>query len=105
MKLLTRPPILSLITISSQIFSRSLLFPKKGLLLTYLVAMICILATSGISLYFFLIKNLNQQLDRELLTLVQAAAPSLSSIKIEGHKNLDREVPWRNLFSQQKYSR
>ncbi len=104
MKFLTTPPIPSLITISSQLFSRGLLFPKKGFLLTYLIAMICILGTSGISLYFFLIKNLNQQLDRELLTLVQAAAPSLDSIKLEGHKNLDREVPWRNLFSQQEYS-
>ncbi len=104
MKLLTTPPILSLITISTQIFKRGLLAPKKRLLLTYLIAMIGILGTSGISLYFFLIKNLNQQLDKELLTLVQAAAPSLDIIKLEGSKHLDREVPWRNLFSQQEYS-
>ena len=104
MKLLTTSSLLSLVTISTKILHRGLLFPKKRLLLTYLVAMICILGTSGVSLYFFLIKNLNQQLDRELLTLVQAAAPSLNSIKMAGHQNLDREVPWRNLFSEQQYS-
>ncbi len=104
MKLLTTPPILSLITISTQIFNRSLLTPKKVLLLTYIITMICVLGTSGTSLYFYLIKNINQQLNRELLTLVQAAAPSLNTIKIEGHRNLDRELPWRNLFSEQEYS-
>ena len=104
MKLLIKPPLMSLITISTQIFSRGFLFPRKRLMLTYLVAMICILGTSGISLYLFLIKNLNQQLDRELLTLVEAAAPSLNTIKSEGLQSLDREVPWRNLFSEQEYS-
>ncbi len=104
MKLLIKPPLMSLITISTQIFSRGFLLPRKRLLLSYLVAMICILGTSGISLYLFLIKNLNQQLDRELLTLVQAAAPSLDTVKSEGLQSLDREVSWRNLFSEQEFS-
>ena len=104
MKLLIKPPLMSLITISTQIFSRGFLLPRKRLLLSYLVAMICILGTSGISLYLFLIKNLNQQLDRELLTLVQAAAPSLDTVKSEGLQSLDREVSWRHLFSEQEFS-
>jgi signal transduction histidine kinase len=66
--------------------------------------MIFTYGTSGTSLYLFLINSFNQQLNQELLTLVEAAAPSLGRIKSEGRQSLDREVPWRNLFSKQEYS-
>ncbi len=95
---------MSLITISTQILSRGFPFPRRRLLLTYLTAMIVIFGTSGISLYLFLIKSFNQQLHRELLTLVEAAAPSLETIKSQGIQSLDKEVPWRNLFSEDEYS-
>ena len=101
---------MSLISISTQIlnrgfaFSRGFSLPRRRLLLTYLIAMISILGISEVSLYFFLIGNLNQQLNRELLTLVQAAAPSLDRVKSEGIQSLDREIPWRDLFSNQDYS-
>ncbi len=95
---------MSLLTISTQILRRGFPFPRRRLLLTYLIAMIAILGTSGISLYFFLIKSFNHQLNRELLTLLEAAAPTLDTIKNEGLQSLDKEVPWRNLFSEEEYS-
>ncbi|MDJ0590836.1 MAG: HAMP domain-containing sensor histidine kinase [Pleurocapsa sp. MO_226.B13] len=66
--------------------------------------MMTIFGISGISLYFFLIKSLNQQLNQELLTLVEAAAPSLSVVKSEGKQSLEREISWRHLFSKQQFS-
>lgn len=95
---------MSLINISTRIFSRDFAPPRRRLLLTYLLIMITIFGASGISLYIFVNKSLKQQLNLELLTLVDAAAPSLKTIKTEGHHNLDRELSWRKLFSQQKYS-
>ena len=44
---------MSLLTISTQIIRRGFPFPRRRLLLTYVMAMIAILGTSGISLYFF----------------------------------------------------
>lgn len=93
-----------LITISTKILSRGSLLPRKRILLSYLLAMIAIFGISGLSLYFFVIKSLNQQLNQELLTLVEAAAPSLSTVKREGKQGLEREVAWRKLFSNQQYS-
>ena len=94
---------MSLITISAQIISRGFPLQRRRLLLTYLVAMIAILGVSETSLYFFFLKSINQQLEQELLTLVEAAAPSLDTIKNEGFQSLDREVPWRNLFFKREY--
>ena len=95
---------MSLITISTQILSRGFLIPRKRILFSYLLAMMTIFGISGISLYFFLIKSLNQQLNQELLTLVEAAAPSLSVVKSEGKQSLEREISWRHLFSKQQFS-
>ncbi len=95
---------MSLITISTQILSRGFLIPRKRILFSYLLAMMTIFGVSGISLYFFLIKSLNQQLNQELLTLVEAAAPSLSVVKSEGKQSLEREISWRHLFSKQQFS-
>lgn len=92
-----------LFTISTRLFNRGLLIPRQRLLFNYLIAIVAIFCISGISLYLFVIKSLNQQLNQELLTLVEAARPSLSRIKSEGKQNLNRGISWRKLFSDQQY--
>ena len=52
----------------------------------------------------FFSRSLNQQLDNQLLTLVQAAVPSLDTIKTQGHQSLSRDLPWRNLFFRREQS-
>jgi two-component system, OmpR family, manganese sensing sensor histidine kinase len=93
-----------LFTISVRLFNQGLLIPRKRLIFNYLLAISAIFSISGISLYFFVIKNLNQQLNQELLTLVEAATPSLSMVKSEGKQSLDREMSWVKLFSDQQFS-
>lgn len=93
-----------LTTISTLIHSRGLVIPPKRVLLNYWLAIVTILSISGISLYFFVIKSLNQQLDRDLLSLAEAASPSLSTVKDRGKQDLQHELLWRNLFSEQEYS-
>ena len=51
-----------------------------------------------------MIKSFNHQLNQELLTLLEVAAPSLDTIQNEGIQSLDKQVPWRNLFSEEEYS-
>ncbi|NJK57325.1 MAG: hypothetical protein HC939_15620 [Pleurocapsa sp. SU_5_0] len=80
-----------LFTISTRLFNPGLLIPRKRLIFRYLLAIIAIFSVSGISLYFFVIRSLNQQLNQELLTFVEAATPSLSMVKSEGKQSLDRE--------------
>ena len=93
-----------LTTISTLIHSRGLVIPPKRVLLNYWLAIVTILSISGISLYLFAIKSLNQQLNRDLLTLAEAASPSLSMVKDRGKQDLQHELLWRNLFSEQEYS-
>ena len=93
-----------LTTISTLIHSRGLIIPPKRVLLNYWLAIVTILSISGISLYLFAIKSLNQQLNRDLLTLAEAASPSLSTVKDRGKQDLQHELLWRNLFSEQEYS-
>jgi two-component system, OmpR family, manganese sensing sensor histidine kinase len=92
-----------LFTISTRIFNQGFLIYRKRLLLKYLIFTVAISSISGISLYFFVIRSLNQQFDQELLTLVEAATPSLSIVKSEGKQNLEREISWVKLFSNQQY--
>jgi signal transduction histidine kinase len=79
-------------------------FPDLGwrLLIAYLTAIAAILGTSATTLYIFFERHLNEQLDRQLLTLAQAAIPSLEMVKSQGRLNLDKELPWRHLFSDQE---
>ncbi|MGL6340158.1 MAG: histidine kinase dimerization/phospho-acceptor domain-containing protein, partial [Waterburya sp.] len=92
-----------LFTISTRLFNQGFLIYRKRLLLKYLIATVAIFSISGISLYFFVIRSLNQQLNQELLTLVEAATPSLSMVKSEGKQSLEREMSWNQLFSDQQY--
>ncbi len=92
------------VTASTQIFNQNLLNYYRRLLLIYVLTMTSILSLSATSLYVFFTRSLNQQLNRELLTLVQAAVPTLDTVKIEGRQSLDKDLPWRNLFSTRKQS-
>ena len=77
---------------------------RRRLLLAYLSAMAVIFGISAASLYVFFSRSLNQQLDNQLLTLVQAAVPSLDTIKTQGRQSLSRDLPWRNLFFRREQS-
>jgi two-component system, OmpR family, manganese sensing sensor histidine kinase len=69
------------------------------LLLGYLAIMATILSTSALIVYVFFSESLVQQSKKQLLTLAQAAAPSLGMVKNQGRSSLDKELPWRELFS------
>jgi two-component sensor histidine kinase len=66
--------------------------------------MASILGLSGTALYIFFTRSLSQHLDHRLLTLAQAAAPNLNTVKLQGRHSLDRELPWRDLFSNRDQS-
>jgi OmpR-family two-component system manganese-sensing sensor histidine kinase len=76
------------------------------LLFSYLSVMAIILWLFGIGVYGFFSRSLYQQLDKKLLTLAQAATPSLADIKVKGSQHLDQvnEVPWRDLFNRDQQS-
>ena len=95
---------MSLITITTQFLRRSLPLPSRRLILTYLTTVIALIGVSEFCLYFFILRNLEQQSNEKLLNLVEVAAPSLDIVKTEGLQKLDREGPWRNLFAEHKQS-
>ena len=95
---------MSLITISTQFIRQAFPYMRKRLLFTYLIIMTIIVATAETSLYFFLIHVLHQQLDHELLTLVEIAAPSFDTIEVRGVESLDRNSAWQHFFSQEQQS-
>lgn len=76
------------------------------LLFSYLSVMAIILWLFGIGVYGFFSRSLYQQLDKKLLTLAQAATPSLADVKLNGSQHLDQvnEVPWRDLFNRDQQS-
>lgn len=76
------------------------------LLLAYLTIMASIFGFSAAVVYYFFVHSLYQQLDSRLLTLAQAAAPSLTAVKTEGDKHLNRreEIPWQELFHRNQQS-
>lgn len=75
---------------------------RQRLLLSYLAAMVIILGTSGVAVYTFLARSLYWQLDKELLTLAKAAAPSLANAKREVPRNLNEDIPWRDFFKREQ---
>ena len=77
---------------------------RRHLILAYLLVMSAVLGISGTALYVFFARSLNYQLDSRLQTLVQAATPSLDTIKSEGKPHLDRDLPWRDLFFDRQQS-
>ena len=95
---------MSLLTISVQLLRKGFPLPPKRLILFYLTVAISIISISELFLYFFIIRNLDQQSNRELLSLVEIAAPSLAMVKSEGLENLDKELSWRELFADHKQS-
>jgi hypothetical protein len=74
------------------------------LLFIYLIAMTAIFGASGVTLYIFFSRSFHQQLNKQLLSLVQAAVPSLNTVKTKGSQSLDKDLPWRNLFSHRQQS-
>ncbi|WP_246141415.1 sensor histidine kinase, partial [Hyella patelloides] len=96
--------VMSLITVSTQFLRRRFPFPSKRLILIYLTTALSIVSVSNIFLYVFMTYNLEQQSNQELLALAEIAAPILEIVKVEGLQNLEQEVPWRDLFAEQKQS-
>ena len=76
------------------------------LLLSYLTVMAAILSIFGAGVYVFFSRSLYHQLDKKLLTLAQAAAPSLAEVKEKGSAYLYElnEVPWRDIFYRDQQS-
>jgi two-component system, OmpR family, manganese sensing sensor histidine kinase len=66
--------------------------------LAYLTAMSVIFGISATSMYYFFRADLLKDQDERLQTLAQAAVPSLQTIKTKGTKDLNKDLPWRNLF-------
>ena len=95
---------MSLINISTRLIRQTFPCMRKRLILVYFMVMTIILGTAETTLYFFLIHILNQQVDHELLTLVEVASPSLDTIETRGLEDFERQLPRRNLFSQQQQS-
>ena len=69
------------------------------LLLSYLTVMIAILGAFGVGVYVFFSRSLDYQLDQQLLTLAQAAVPSLDIVKNKKLPILTQNSPWRDLFT------
>lgn len=76
------------------------------LLFAYLTVMAVIFGASAAAVYLFFVHSLYQQVDNRLLTLAQSAAPSLTSVKLEGGELLDNraEIPWQDLFRRNRQS-
>ncbi len=87
------------VTVSNKTSNKDFPEVRRRLLLAYLAVMTTILSVSATSLYIFFANSMRQQLDRELTTLVQAAAPSLKIVKEEGIEDLSGELAWQELFS------
>ncbi len=96
--------LITIATIASHFLRRSFPLPPRRLILTYLTAAIAIIGASELFLYFFILRNLEQKSNQQLLTLVEVASPSLDIVKNEGVQKLEREGPWRNLFAEHKQS-
>lgn len=69
------------------------------LLLSYLTVMTAILGAFGGAVYVFFSRSLDRQLDQQLLTLAQAAVPSLDVVKNKKLPKLTENSPWRDLFN------
>lgn len=106
------------VTASNQIPRPMFQSLRWRLLLSYLAAMAAILGTFGAVVYLSFSRSLDQQLNRQLLTLAKAAVPHLDSqlltlnevagssrvatstvgtIDTEGLQSLIQESPWRDL--------
>ncbi len=76
------------------------------LLLYQLSIMGTILGIFGLGVYGMFSRNLYRQLDQKLMTLAQAATPSMKDVSAQGENYLDQmnEVPWRDIFNRNQQS-
>ncbi len=86
------------VTASTQTPSQRFESLRWRLLLSYLTVTAVILGTSGAAVYAFFTHSLDRQLNKHLLTLAQAAVPSLEAVENEGLQSLNQDLPWRELF-------
>ena len=80
---------------------------RSRLLLYYLIVMAAILGIFGSGVYVLFGRNLDQQLDKRILTLAQFAAQSLPAVKDNGQKHLDSQktiAAWRDIFNRDQQS-
>ena len=79
---------------------------RSRLLLSYVAVMAAILSIFGTGVYIVLSRNINQQLDKRLVTLAQSATTSFTAVRDNGSKYLNevQEVPWRDLFNRDSQS-
>lgn len=87
------------VTASNKTSSSGLNYVSRKLLIAYLLVTGTVLGISGTALYIFFTRSINHQLNRRLITLVQAAVPSLNTVISEGSQSLDKDISWRSLFS------
>ncbi|OKH23902.1 hypothetical protein [Chroogloeocystis siderophila] len=50
------------------------------------------------AVYAFVTRSHEQHLNNQLITLAQAAVPSLKDVKTEGLQSINQDLPWRELF-------
>jgi OmpR-family two-component system manganese-sensing sensor histidine kinase len=76
------------------------------LLLYQLSVMAAIVGTFGLGVYGLFTRSLYRQLDQKLMTLAQAATPSMKDVSAQGEDYLNQmdEVPWRDIFNHNQQS-
>lgn len=80
---------------------------RSRLLLYYLIVMAAILGIFSSGVYVLFSRNLNQQLNKKLLTLAQVAANLLPEVRENGQRYLDSPssiAAWRDLFNRDQQS-
>ena len=80
---------------------------RSRLLLYYVIVMAAILGIFGSGVYVLFSRNLNQQLNKRLLTLAQFAAQSLPAVKENGQQHLNSQTTiaaWRDIFNRDQQS-
>lgn len=91
-------------TVSNSVPRQKPKLPQKYQLIGYLTAITTIVGVHITFCYVSSARSLERQLDERLLTLVQAAAPSLEIIQAKGRNEIERNLSWRYLFSNQQQS-
>ena len=80
---------------------------RSRLLLYYIIVMAAILGIFSSGVYVLFSRNLNQQLNKKLLTLSQVAANLLPEVRENGQKYLDSPssiAAWRDIFNRDQQS-
>lgn len=79
---------------------------RWSLVLSYIIVMAGLLGGFGTGVYLFFRRSLDQQMDKKLLTLAQAATSSFEEVQNKGQNYLDtvEELPWRDIFNRDEQS-